>query len=580
MIELMKRYLKPYRGKALAGILTKMVEVVFECLTPLVVARMIDDGVATGNTDEIVRLGLLLLVFAAVSYCFTLVCQKMAALVSQAVGTDLRDALYAQVNRLSSAEVDRFGTPSLVTRVTNDTNQVQVTLALTIRQLTRWPLLAVGSVIACLLIDLRLGVITLICTPLVGLVFYLVMSRVLPYYQSMQTKLDRISLVTREALSGVRVIRAFRREDHEDARFNDAARDQADTAIASGKLSSFLSPATMVIMDMGIVAILWQGGIQVNLGNLTQGETMAFINYMTTSLTSIGYLANLLILMMRGQTSAKRILEVLDCEPSITDGSDESLALPARGEKPALELERVAYRYEGSEVDALSDVTLTLPEGGTLGVIGGTGSGKSTLVDLLPRLMDASEGSVRVLGHDVRSYPIAQLRHEVSIVPQHASLTSGTIRSNLTWREKDATDGELWEALECAQAADFVRQKPDGLDTLVEADGKNFSGGQRQRLTIARALVGSPRIVVLDDSASALDFATDARLRGALAGLSSKITTVIVSQRVSAVMGADQVLVLDHGRMAGLGPHRELLSTCQLYREICLSQLRKEEVER
>lgn len=584
MYELLKRFIGPYKVKTVVGVLVKMVEVVFECLTPLVVARMIDDGVARGDTDEIVRLGLLLLVFAAVSYCFTLVCQKMAAIVSQGVGTDLRNAMYDHVNDLSSEDIDSFGTASLVTRVTNDTNQVQVTLALLIRQVTRWPILAIGSIAGCLLIDMRLGLINLVCTPLCALVFYFAMSRALPYYRAMQAKLDKISLVTREALSGVRVIRAFRRESHEEERFRDAAYDQAGTAIAAGKLASILSPATLVVMDLGIVGILWQGGISVNLGELTQGNTMAVINYMMTTLTAVSYLANLVILIMRGQASSRRIIEVLDAKPSITDAGNKPVALPERGtqavEVPAIQLQDVGFRYKGAGRDALSGVSFSVPAGGTIGVIGGTGSGKSTLANLLPRLYDATTGYVSVFGTDVREYPFSQLRHLVSIVPQQTSLTSGTIRSNLSWRNPDASEKELWDALDIAQASDFVRSKPDGLDTVVDAGGKNFSGGQRQRLTIARALVGDPSVIVLDDSASALDFATDARLRASLARLAPRLTSVIISQRVSAVMGADQILVLDHGAMAGLGTHHELLKTCPLYREICLSQLRREEVER
>lgn len=581
MIELLRRYLGKYAGKTVAGVLTKVVEVVFELLTPLVVARMIDVGVATKDAHEVVRLGLLLLAFAAVSYCFTLVCQKMAAQVSQGLGTDVRNDLYRRINSFGSAEVDRFGTPSLVTRVTNDTTQVQVAVAMGIRQLTRWPILAVGSVVAALAIDVRLGLVFLVCMPVMGLIFWQIMRRSLPYYRSMQSKLDHISLVTREALSGVRVIRAFRREDHEDERFAAAAHDQADTAIAVGRLSAVLNPATILVMDLGVVAILWVGGWQVQAGSLTQGQILAFVNYMTTTLTAVTYLANLVVIFMRGSASSQRILDVLDCEPSIKDDGNEPVALPAPDDAtvPALALAGVSFTYEGAQQTALSGVTLSLAQGGTLGIIGGTGSGKSTLVSLLPRLYDAGEGEVAVLGEDVRRWPLAQLRHEVSVVPQQTSLVSGTVRSNLLWRDEQASDDDLWHALEVAQAADFVRAKPEGLDTPVEAGGKNFSGGQRQRLTIARALVGHPRLVVLDDSASALDFATDAALRHALRGLSRELTCVIVSQRVSAVMGADEVLVLDHGRMAGLGTHAELLQSCDIYREICLSQLRREEVE-
>lgn len=576
MGDLLKRFLPGHRAHVAIGMAAKAVEVVFDLLTPVIVARMIDAGVRQGNTDLVMRLGALLILLACVGYCFTLVCQKMAALTSQGMGTQIRDALFSKVMDLGAADVDRFGTPSLVTRVTNDVNQVQVAVALGIRQLIRWPILAVGSIVAACLINLRLGLIFLACTVVVFAVFYLVMAKSVPYFRGMQDKLDRISTITREALSGVRVIRAFRQEEREQARFKETAWDQAGVAVAVGRLSALLSPASLLVMNLGVVAVLWQGGGFVQAGDLTQGQLVAFVNYMTQALVSITYVANLVVVFTRSDASAGRIMEVLRCEPSVQDGLAGEEGLPA--DAPVLELDHASFRYAGSPVDALADVTLALPEGGTLGVIGGTGSGKSTLVSLIPRLYDASAGSVRVDGRDVRDWQLESLRNQVALVPQQASLVSGTIRDNLLWRNPEATDDDLWQALELAQAADFVRERPEGLDSPVEAGGKNFSGGQRQRLTIARALVGSPRLVLLDDSASALDFATDARLRAALRTLAPKTASLVVSQRVSAVMGADQVLVLDHGRVAGLGTHKDLVRTCPLYREICLSQLRREEV--
>lgn len=578
MHELLSRFLRPYRGRVALGMAAKVVEVVFDLMTPVIVARMIDQGVAHHDAGLVVRLGGLLVLLACVGYCFTLVCQKMAALVAQGVGTDVRNDLFRKVMGLSAADVDRFGTPSLTTRLTNDVNQVQLAVALGVRQLIRWPFLAVGSMVAACLIDIKLGAIFLLCTPIIGLAFWFVMSRAVPYFRQMQTRLDRVSLLARETLSGMRVIRAFRHEADEQERFGTAARAQAQTAISAGKLTSLLNPATFLVLNLGVVAILWTGAIRVSLGDLSQGEVMAFVNYMTQTLLAVGYVANLVVTFTRGAASSQRIMEVLDTPDALTDGSATELPLPARGEEPALQLEGVTFSYSGGESSALSDVTLTLDEGQTLGIIGGTGSGKSTLVQLLDRLYDPTSGIVRVLGRDARDYPLSQLRRTVSVVPQLASLLTGTIRSNLLWRDANATDADLWQALETAQAADFVHAKPHGLDEPVEADGRNFSGGQRQRLTIARALVASPRILVLDDSASALDFATDARLRHALGEISDRTTCVVVSQRVSAVMGADKILVLDHGRMAGLGTHHELLKSCDLYREICLSQLSEKEV--
>ncbi len=590
MIELLRRFGGKFRRYMVIGPACKLIEVIFDLLTPLVIAQMIDKGIVAHDVNAVVHYGMLLGAMAVIGISFTLVCQKMAALTSQGMGTDIRGALYGHINKLSYAELDRFGTPSLITRITNDVNQVQLAVALGVRMLIRWPFLAVGSMVAALAIDLKLGIIFLICTPAIGLVFWFVMARCIPYYKQLQAKLDRIALICREGLSGARVVRAFVREDHERERFAQAADDQAHVAIAVGKLSSILNPVTFLVMNLGVCAILWVGGIQVNVGELTQGQVMAFVNYMTQTLTSIVYVANLVVVFTKASASASRINEVLNCVPSITGEDNEPVALPKPGNVapvPALSLSHVSFSFGAGAANAVNDVTLELPLGKTLGIIGGTGSGKSTLVSLIPRLYDASTGSVSVMGADVRTWPLDQLRRVVATVPQRASLVSGTIRSNLTWRDETATDEELWAALDMAQASEFVRNKPQGLDAPVEAGGKNFSGGQRQRLTIARALVGSPQVLIMDDSASALDFKTDAALRHTIRELSVRgaaegglpLTTVIVSQRVSTVRDADVICVLDHGSVAGLGTHDELYATCQLYREICQSQLRREELE-
>lgn len=593
MIELLRRFGGKFRRYMVIGPACKLIEVIFDLLTPLMIAQMIDKGIGAHDVNAVVHYGVVLAAMAVIGISFTLVCQKMAALTSQGMGTDIRGALYQHINKLSYAELDRFGTPSLITRITNDVNQVQLAVALGVRMLIRWPFLAVGSMVAALAIDLKLGMIFLICTPAIGLVFWFVMARCIPYYKQLQAKLDRIALICREGLSGARVVRAFVREDHERERFAQAADDQANTAIAVGKLSSILNPVTFLVMNLGVCAILWVGGIQVNVGELTQGQVMAFVNYMTQTLTSIVYVANLVVVFTKASASASRINEVLNCEPSITDGGNQPVALPKPGATgnaapvSALSFDHASFSFGAGAANAVNDVTLELPLGKTLGIIGGTGSGKSTLVSLIPRLYDASAGSVCVMGADVRAWRLDQLRHVVATVPQRASLVSGTIRSNLTWRDEAATDDELWAALDMAQASEFVRNKPQGLDAPVEAGGKNFSGGQRQRLTIARALVGSPQILIMDDSASALDFKTDAALRHAIRERSVRgaaegglpLTTVIVSQRVSTVRDADMICVLDHGSVAGLGTHDELYATCQLYREICQSQLRREELE-
>lgn len=594
MLNLLRRFSGAYRRYFIIGPLAKLVEACFDLITPLVVASMIDNGVGARDMDSVVRHGLVLVAMAVVGISVTLVCQKVAALTSQGMGTDMRRELYAHINRLSFADLDRFGTPSLITRITNDVNQVQLAIAMTIRMLIRWPFLAVGSMAAALLIDVRLGLIFLVTTPLIAVVFWLVMAKSVPYFKSMQAKLDHVGLVQREGLSGVRVIRAFSREQHERERFAAAAADQAQTAIAVGKLSSVLNPVTFLVMNLGVCAILWSGGAAVNVGDLTQGQVIAFVNYMTQTLLSIVYVANMVVIFTKASASASRINQVLACEPSITDTASAPVALPAcaleAAAVPALRFDHVGFRYGSASADALDDITLQLPVGGTLGIIGGTGSGKSTLVSLLPRLYDVARGGVEVFGADVRAWPLHQLRGVIGMVPQTAQLVSGTVRSNLCWRKANADDRELWRALEVAQAADFVRVLEAGLDAPVEAGGKNFSGGQRQRLTIARALVGDPKILVLDDSSSALDLQTDARLRRALRELAASsakdprpdapvpLTTVIVSQRVSSVRDADLICVMRRGCAVGLGTHAQLLSTCDVYREICESQLEREEV--
>ena len=605
MFKLLKRFGGSYRANLVLGPLCKLIEVVFDLFTPIIVAYMIDAGVGTHSVQPVLAGGGILLAMAAVAILFALACQKMASRASQGTGTSIRHSLYEHINALSHADLDRFGTPSLTTRITNDVNQVQLAIALGIRQLMRWPFLAVGSLVAALAIDVRLGLIFVVSMAVVGGLFWFVMKACIPYYRSMQAKLDRIALIVREGLSGVRVVRAFVREGHERRRLADAAQDQAATAIAVGRLSSVLNPVTFLVMYLAVCAILWSGGIQVNIGELTQGQVVAFVSYMTQALLSIVYVANLVVVFTKASASAARVNEVLACQPSVTDEGAEpvelwgSAGLPGVAERadgaglpdaaeqagaskrvPTLALRNVSFAYPGAAADAVHDATLTLMSGQTLGVIGGTGSGKSTLVSLIPRLYDATEGAVEVLGRDVRAWQLKQLRQVVGMVPQQAMLVSGTIRSNLIWRDAKATDDDLWRALELAQASEFVRTLADGLDAPVEAGGKNFSGGQRQRLTIARAIVGAPKLLILDDSASALDYKTDAALRVALASYGRDAAAsgelppavVVVSQRVASVRAADLICVMRRGNVVGLGTHDELVRTCAIYQEICASQ--------
>ncbi len=571
----LRRFLKDYRKQVIIGPIFKWMEAVLELIVPLVMAKIIDVGVKNADKGYVFRMGGLLLLIAAVSLGCALVCQYSASIASQGVGTNLRREMFDRINRFSHAELDRFGTHSLITRLTNDVNQLQVAVAMLIRLVVRAPFLAIGAVVMAFTIDVKLSLIFLVIFPLIVGVLYFVMNRSIPFFRVMQKKLDKISLITRENLEGARVIRAFSKQDAELSRFTSASDDLANTSVRVGRLSALLNPLTYVIMNLGIVAILWFGGFRVDSGRLTQGEMIAFVNYMTQILQALIVVANLVVIFTKASASASRINEVLETEPSVSDAVSGEVAPLA--DEAALEFDRVAFAYAGAEEPSLSGITVKLRPGETLGVIGGTGSGKSTFVSLIPRFYDATTGEVKVFGRDVKEYPLAELRRLVGTVPQKAAVVSGTIRENLRWAKPDATDEELWAALKTAQAESFVEALPQKLETRVEQGGKNFSGGQKQRLTIARALVGKPSILILDDSASALDFATDAALRKALRTETKGMTVIMVSQRASTIRYADQILVLDDGGMAGLGTHEELFENCPVYREICLSQLSAEE---
>lgn len=569
------KYLKKYRVFMILGPAFKLIEAIFELIVPLVVADMIDNGVRKGNLPYVYHQGMIMLVLAAVGLCSTLVCQRMASYASQGFGTSLRSAMYEKINSFSHTEIDTFGTPSLITRITNDINQLQVAVAMLVRLVIRAPFLAIGSVIMAISIDWKLGLIFLVATPLIGLALYLIMSRSVPFFKVMQQKLDRISLVSREGLSGVRVIRAFSREKTEEGRFNTAAEAQADIAVRVGKLSALLNPVTYMIMNFSVVAILWFGGTQVNIGSLSQGQVMAFVNYMSQTLLALMVVANLVVVFTKASASASRVTEVLETVPAIQEKGDKPVQ-PVPG-VPKVEFRDVSFSYDGSDKYALQNINLTINKGETIGIIGGTGCGKSTLVSLIPRLYETTKGQVLVDGVPVQQYPFAQLRHLVGMVPQEARLFTGTIRSNLRWRNQTASEEELQTALRISQSAEFVSRMKQGMDSIVEAGGKNFSGGQRQRLTIARALVGSPQILILDDSASALDFATDAALRKAIREETQDSTVILVSQRANTIRTADKIIVLEDGEAVGIGTHEELMKNCEVYKEICLSQMSREE---
>lgn len=574
MFKLAKRYLGAVKQYVIIGQTSKLIEAIFEVIVPLIMAAIVDNGIK-GNMGKgyIYKMGGVLVLLGVLGLCFALICQYLASKASQSVGTVMRNDMFRHINSLSHAELDRLGTPSLITRLTNDINQVQQAVAMFIRLVVRAPFIVIGSAIMAMSIDLKLSVIFVIIIPLVVLVLYIIMSRSIKYYKVIQKKLDRISLVTREGLSGVRVIRAFSRQDTEQKRFDGANDDYLDISLRVGRLSALLNPLTYVILNLAIAAIVWFGGIRVNIGQLTQGEVIAFVNYMTQISLALVVVANLVVLFTKAAASSARINEVLEIEPSIKNGTEQNGA----GSENAVEFSHVYFSYNNSGEYALEDIDFTAKKGQTIGVIGGTGSGKSTLASLIPRFYDISNGELKIDGTDAAEYDTTALRQRIGVVPQKAVLFSGTIAENMRWGKRGASDEEIWKALETAQAKEFVDKMPEGLNTHIAQGGKNLSGGQKQRLTIARALVSQPDILILDDSASALDFATDAALRKAIAQNTTGMTTFIISQRANSIMQADKIIVLDDGRQVGLGTHKELLESCDVYREICYSQLSKEE---
>ncbi|MEA5004213.1 MAG: ABC transporter ATP-binding protein [Christensenella sp.] len=573
------KYLKNYKKEVIWGPVFKLIEAILELIVPLIMANIIDIGIKGEDSDYVWRMGALMIVLAAVGLTCALICQFFAAKASQGFGTDLRNKLFAHINSLSYAEIDKLGTPSLVTRITNDVNQLQVAVAMLIRLVIRAPFLVIGATVMAMIIDLQMSLIFIAAAAGIAVVLYLVMSRSVPFYNTIQKLLDRISLVTRENLSGARVIRAFSKQKKERKRFEDTSNEQKDAAIRMGKISALLNPLTYLIVNLGIVAIIWFGGGAVNTGHLEQGEIVALVNYMTQILLALIVVANLVIIFTRAAASAARVNEVLDTHSVLSDAGNEENIRKEHADAPKIEFERVSFQYgdNGGE-SALRDVSVRIYTGQTIGVIGGTGSGKSTFVNLIPRFYDATRGKVFVDGTNVRDYTFSQLRKDVGIVPQRAVLFAGSIRDNMRWRDESATDGQIIEALKVAQAWEFVKKLPQQLDTQILQGGQNLSGGQKQRLTIARALVGDPQILILDDSASALDFATDAALRKAIRQFGKGITVIMVSQRATTVKNADKIIVFDEGEVAGIGTHDELFETNDVYREICLSQLERSEV--
>ncbi|MCQ2514982.1 MAG: ABC transporter ATP-binding protein/permease [Ruminococcus sp.] len=576
----LKRFLKDYKKNIIIGPICKLIEAVLELLVPLVMASIIDDGVRVGNTSYVYKMGGVMVLLAVAGLASALVCQYMASRASQGVGTKIRRELFKHINTLSHNELDMLGTPSLITRMTNDINQVQSGVAMSIRLLTRAPFIVVGAIVMSMIINLKMSVIFLIATVLIGITLYLVMSRSIPIFSAIQKKLDRIGLISRENLSGNRVIRAFSKQDSETQRINNATEDLAKTSIRVSMLSALLSPVTYAVTDLSIIAIIYFGAINVNIGGgMLSGDIIALVNYMTQILLAMIVVANLVVLLTKASASAERINAVFETKPSVVEKNHSDIIIPDDKNISQVKFDDVTFTYNSDGDDELTDISFEIKKGQTIGIIGGTGSGKSTLINLIPRFYDVKKGAVLVDGVNVKEYPFIQLRKQIGIVPQQSVLFSGTIRDNMKWQNENAADDDIYKALKIAQAYDFVSKLPKGLDSFVEQGGKNFSGGQRQRLCIARAITGNPKILILDDSFSALDFATDAKLRMALAENTKDMTVIIVTQRCSTIRNSDLILVLDDGCLAGKGTHEELFENCETYREICLSQLSETEVK-
>lgn len=563
-------YMKGYWKECILGPIFKLLEAIFELIVPLVTAKMIDVGITNRDTGYIWKMGGAMFLLAACGLVFALICQYYASKCAYGFGTALRRALYRHVNTLSHSAVDRIGTASLITRITSDSNTVQSGLNMMIRLATRCPFLIIGAAIMAMRIDLKLSIIFLIAIPIIGVLLYSVTCWTIPRYGENQGKLDNIARHTRENLDGVRVIRAFSRQDEEIESYRNDCDVFAKRSIAVGRVGAILNPASFFIMNMGIVAVLWFGGIRVDTGHLTQGELTAFVNYMTQIALSMVRMAELLISFNKAAASAKRISDVLAEEPEITDGEKP---LEVQEQAPVLAFDHVTFAYPDGGEAAIHDISFSLRAGETLGIIGGTGSGKSTIANLIPRFYDTTEGTVRIYGEDVRSYTLDSLRQIIGVVPQKASLVSGTIAENLRWGDAAADDAELEHACKIAQAWEFVSQTSRGLETKVTQGGRSLSGGQKQRLTIARALVGHPKLLILDDSMSALDYATDLELRRQLAAEMGDVTKIMISQRATSIQHADHILVMDDGKCVGYGTHEELLVQCPVYADIYHTQM-------
>lgn len=580
------RYLRNYKKETVLAPLFKMLEAAFELLIPIVMANVIDVGIAQGDKSYVIKMCLVMIVLGIVGLICSVTAQYFSAKAATGFGTELRNDLFRHITSFSYTEIDTIGTSTLLTRMTSDTNQVQTGVNMVLRLFLRSPFIVFGAMVMSFTIDVKSAMTFVVTIPALSIVVFGVMALGIPLYRKVQSRLDKVTLLTREGLEGARVIRAFNRQQNEFEEFDRSTDDLMKFQLLAGKISAFMNPVTYVIINISTAAIIWIAAGQTDAGILTQGKVVALVNYMSQILVELIKLANLIVTITKAVACAKRISAVMNEEPSITDGSGEDLTCgvtlnkaPDKEDKAVkVSFRNVSLRYKGAGADSLSDITFDVKKGETVGIIGGTGSGKSSLVNMIPRFYDAAEGTVLVDGRDVKSYSLETLRKKIGVVPQKAILFEGTIADNIRWGKNDASEEEIDKALSIAQAKEFVASKDGGINFMISQGGKNLSGGQKQRLTIARAIVRQPEILILDDSASALDFATDASLRRAIHESTDGMTVFIVSQRASSIMDSDKIIVMDDGCVAGIGTHRDLLRDCEVYREICQSQLSEEEL--
>ncbi|MDT8715903.1 ABC transporter ATP-binding protein [Clostridium sp. 19966] len=570
------KFIKPYKKQVILGPIFKLLEAILEILIPTIMILITDKGIRTKDINYIFKIGLIMIFIAICGAMFSFTCQYYASVASQGFGTVLRNELFKKIDTFSYNEIDSFGTPSLINRITNDVNQLQLALAMFIRQATRFPFLCIGGVVMAMFIDIKLSTILYLSIPFLTFAIYMIMNKSLPLYKVVQKRLDKLALILRENLSGIRVIRAFSMAEKEKERFKKSNEALANTAINVGKISALMNPVTSIIMNFALIAVIWFGGVRVNTGHMTTGKVIAYITYINLVLSALIVLATLIVLFTKAAASAARVNEIFDTEPSIKYNGNSSFNKDYDKNTPILKFEKVSYSYNSSKEYSINNISFEIKKGQMVGIIGGTGAGKTTLINLIPRLYDVSQGRILINGIDVKDYAKEELESNIGLVPQKAVLFSGTVAENIRWGSQAASMSQIKKAAEIGMAAEFIDKMPEKYDTYISQGGVNFSGGQKQRLTIARALIKKPEILIMDDSLSALDYATDAALRKALRENSEDTTVIMVTQRISTIKNADLIIVLEDGELAGVGTHDELIEKSSVYKEICNSQTTKE----